>query len=150
MASNDTNPFLAFGKMDFSKFDPSTVLKSFGLSGPEVEAVLSTQRKNIEALAAANALVVEGVQAFAKRQSEILAQSMADMQTATKELGTTQGARELAAKQAELAKQSFEKAIGHMRELAEIVQRSNHAAVDKITERLTSSTQEMLHLKTWT
>jgi phasin family protein len=150
MASNYTNPLLAYTNMDFTKFDPGSLLKNASLPGLDVDALLQAQRKNLEALTKANALVVEGVQAVAKRQSEIMTQSMAEMQKAVSELGTSSDPRELATRQADMVKQAFERAIANMREVAETVQKSNLAAVDAIGQRVSSGLDELKSMKTWT
>lgn len=143
MTFSYTNPFLAYQNMDFSKFDPMTVLKNVNLPGVDVEAVFNAQRKNIEALAQANTLAVEGMHAVAKRQSEILAQTMTEVQNAAAQLRASQGPRDLTAKQAELLKQAFEKAIANMRDLAEMVSKSNTAAFETISKRVSSSLEEL-------
>src|ERR1700687_3911296 len=57
------------------------VTKAFGdfrLPGLDVEAIVATQRKNLEALTQANQLAVEGVRALAQRQAEIAQQAFAE------------------------------------------------------------------------
>src|SRR5512147_2975673 len=51
-------------------------LKDYKLPGIEVEAVVASQRKNVEALAHASRAAFEGAQAVAKRQGEILQETM--------------------------------------------------------------------------
>src|SRR5512132_3116116 len=48
-----------------------------------------------------------------------------------------------AAKQAELAKEAFEKALGNMRELAEMVTKAQQGAIDTITGRISQSLDEI-------
>jgi len=48
------------------------------LSGFDIEAAVSSQRKNIEALTQANQLAVEGAQALMRRQVEITRQAVED------------------------------------------------------------------------
>src|SRR5690242_16468944 len=62
--------------VDFTK-----MLSEFKVPGVDLDAVLQAQRKNIEALTAANRTAAEGVQAFARRQGEILRQNLAELQT---------------------------------------------------------------------
>jgi phasin family protein len=89
-------------------------LKDYRLPSIEVDAVVASQRENVEALANASRAAFEGAQAVAKRQAEILQETM--NQTA-KSLGTLAEAGsppEVAAKQAELSKEAFEKALGNI------------------------------------
>src|SRR5512147_1185258 len=53
-----------------------TKLKEYRLPGIEVDAVVASQRKNVEALAKASRAAFEGTQAVAKRQAEILQETM--------------------------------------------------------------------------
>ncbi len=76
-----TNPFNPFANVDFSKFDMSKfdITKMMGdvkIPGFDVQAIMDAQRKNIEALNAANQTAVQGMQAVAQRQAEILTQAM--------------------------------------------------------------------------
>ena len=50
---------------------------------------------------------------------------------------------EVAAKQAELAKEAFEKALGNMRELAEMVTKAQQGAIDTISGRISQSLDEI-------
>ncbi len=69
-----TKPNNPFGDFDFTKMmDPSKMMGDFKMSGVDMEKVVSSQRKNLEALTAANQLAIEGMQAIAKRQAEIAA-----------------------------------------------------------------------------
>jgi phasin family protein len=138
-----TNPFLAFANLDSSKFDPMSYFKNLSVPGVDVQLLVDSQRKNLEALAAANKQVFEGIQAVAKRQQEFMAQSLSEAQRAAADLGGSQGPRDLAIKQTELLKQGFDKAFANMRELAELVWQSNAQAVSTINQRVSASLDEM-------
>src|SRR5262249_2941096 len=70
----------------------------------DVEQVLAAQRKNVEAITAANQVVLEGVQAVARRQAEIVRRAMEDFTQASKELTAGGSPEGKFAKQAELTK----------------------------------------------
>ena len=62
-----------------SSFDPTKImgevqnlLQQYKLPGLDMEALAATQKKNIEALTTANRTAVEGLQALARRQTEVL------------------------------------------------------------------------------
>ncbi len=137
------NPFLAFGSFDANRFDLTKAFTSLNIPGLDVQGLLEAQRKNIEALTEANRLAVEGMQAVARRESEILAQAMSEAQKAAASVQSANGPREVAAAQAELAKQAFEKAIVNMRELAEMVQKSSNDACSIINRRVSVSLDEI-------
>ena len=124
--------------VDFSK-----VLGEFKLPGVDVDAVLQAQRKNIEALTAANRTAAEGVQAFARRQGEILRQNLAELQAQFSSVAAPGAPEEKLAKQTELAKTAFEKAITDMKELAELLAKSNTEAAEIVSKRISASFDEV-------
>ncbi|HHW79077.1 MAG TPA: phasin family protein [Xanthomonadaceae bacterium] len=148
--NNPFNPFanVDFGKFDFSKFDMSKMLGDVKIPGFDMQAVMDAQRKNIEALTAANQAAVQGMQAVAQRQAEILSQSMNEVSSIAQQLAGAGNPQEMTAKQAELVRKAFEQALANMRELAEMVSKSNTEAFAIINKRVTESLQELKGLVT--
>jgi phasin family protein len=134
-----------FGEFDFSKMmmDPSKLIGDFKVPGVDVEAVVSSQRRNIEALSQANQLAVEGMQAVARRQTEIFRQMMEEASQAMRDIMTAGSPEDKAGRQTELLKEAFQRAIGNMRELAEMVTKSQTEAFDVINKRVTESLDEV-------
>ena len=146
MANNPFNPFAAmdFSKFDLSKFDMTKMLGDVKIPGFDMQAVMDAQRKNIEALTAANQAAVQGMQAVAQRQAEILSQAMNEVQSVAQQLASSaNNPQEMTAKQTELARKAFEQALANMRELAEMVSKSNTEAFAIINKRVTESLQEL-------
>lgn len=127
----------------FFDFDPTKLLSDFKVPGVDVESVLASQKRNIEALTAANRTAVEGLQAVAKRQMEILRAVMEQAAAATKDIAEAATPQEKAAKQAELAKVAFESALSNLRELSEMVAKSNAEALDLLNKRFTANLDEV-------
>jgi len=129
------------GKNGF--FDASKAFGDFRFPGFDVEAIVEAQRKNLEALTQANQLAVEGMQALARRQTEIMQQAMAD---ASGLLGdwTQPGAPEdRLAKNADAAKLAFEKGLAHARELNDLTVKASTDVFSVITRRVSQSFDEM-------
>lgn len=131
-------------------FDPTKVmsevqnlLKQYKLPGIDIEAIAATQKKNIEALTAANRTAVEGLQALAKRQTEVLQETMREASQAVAEMSKSSSPGDLVAKQAELVRGAFEKGVTTMREMADIVSKSNREASATITARITATLEEV-------
>lgn len=124
-------------------FDVTKYMADFRVPGVDVDAMVSSQRKNIEALAAANKLAYEGVQAVMKRQVEILRQTVEAVAGATKDMAEPGAPQDKAAKQTELAKDAFEHALANMRELAEMMAKSNNDAFDLLNKRFAQNLDEM-------
>ena len=146
MANNPFNPFAAmdFSKFDLSKFDMTKMLGDVKIPGFDMQAIMDAQRKNIEALTAANQTAVQGMQAVAQRQAEILSQSMNEVSSIAQQLASSaSNPQEMTAKQAELVRKAFEQALANARELAEMVSKSNTEAFAIINKRVTESLQEL-------
>lgn len=149
MSTNPFNPFTSvdFSKFDLSKFDMSKMLGDVKIPGFDMDSIMGTQRKNIEALTAANQAAVQGMQAVAQRQAEILSQAMSEVSTIAQQLaGSASNPQEMTTKQTELARKGFEQALANMRELAEMVSKSNTDAFAIINKRVTESLQELKSL----
>ena len=149
MSTNPFNPFgnVDFSKFDFSKFDMTKMLGDVKIPGFDMQMMMDAQRKNIEALNAANQAAVQGMQAVAQRQAEILSQTINEVSTIAQQLANAStNPQELTTKQAEIARKAFEQALANARELAEIVSKSNTEAFAIINKRVTDSLQELKSL----
>ncbi|WP_207461099.1 phasin family protein [Azospirillum sp. SYSU D00513] len=136
MANPTGNPFL--DNMDFTK-----LLGDFKAPGVDVESIVASQRRNIEALTAANQLAMEGLQAVMRRQAEIVRASLEEAGGYVNQIATAGTPEEKAAKQAELIKLAFEKSLANARELAELVAKSNSEAADVLSRRVSESLDEV-------
>ena len=127
----------------FWEMDISKMVGDFKLPGVDMESLLAAQRKNIEALTAANRLALEGVQAVAHRQAEILRQTMEETSKMVSDLMAAGTPEDRVAKQADLMKSAFEKALANMRELAEMIAKSNTEAAEVISKRVSENLEEI-------
>ena len=132
------------------EFDPSKVvaevsnaLKQYKLPNVDLDSVVASQKKNVEALTSANRVAFEGLQAVARRQAEILQETMNEASKAVDALAKAGSPPEMAAKQAELTKNAFERALSNMRELAELVAKSNQDATNTVNSRIAASLDEI-------
>ena len=140
---------------DFSKyfkaFDPAKMseemtkmLGQYKLPGVDMDSLVASQKKNVEAVVAANRTAVEGMQSVMRRQAEILQETMAEMSKAFQSLGKSAGSpQEFVAAQADIAKKVFEKSFTSMRELAEMVAKSQNEATQHINARITATLDEL-------
>ena len=85
-------------------------LNDYILPSIDLDAVVASQRNNVEALAKASRAAFEGAQAGAKRQAEILQETMNQTAKSFDALAKAGSPSEVAVKQAELAKEAFAKA----------------------------------------
>jgi phasin family protein len=124
-------------------FDITKYMGDFKVPGVDVESLVSSQRRNIEALTQANRLAYDGLQAVLKRQAEILRQTMDEVSQVTKDIAEPGSPQDKAAKQTDLAKDAFERSLSNMRELAEMIAKANNEAFDLLNKRFTQNLDEM-------
>ncbi|GAC1346500.1 MAG: hypothetical protein NVSMB18_28920 [Acetobacteraceae bacterium] len=110
---------------------------------PDMESFLSAHRRNMETLSAANRVALEGAQTVAKRHMEIVQQTMQEMTETIRALSSPDSPQVKAAKQAELIKQAYERAVAHMKELADLIQRSNGEALSMLNQRFAEAMDEV-------
>lgn len=127
-----------FWEMDFTK-----IMAEYKMPGLDVDSVLAAQRKNIDALSSANKLAFEGMQAIATRQVELIRQGMEEQTRMMQEMMAQGAPEDKVAKQAELAKDAFEKALGNLKEMVEMYAKSNNEAAEVLTARMTEAFEEL-------
>jgi len=130
-------------RQTFLDTDFSKAFAGFTLPGFDVEAVLASQRKNIEALTQANQLAVEGVQAVARRQAEIAREAIDEASTMLRDIVQPTAPEERIAKQAELLKLTFERGLANARELALLLAKANTEAFDVVAKRVAQGFEEI-------
>lgn len=121
--------------------DITKLLEQFKIPGIDVPAIVEARRKDIEALAEANRIAYEGMQALAQKQAEILQKSMQEAQAAMQNLSAGQPAAS-AGNQGELIQQALHKALANMRELAELAGRSQAQAMEVVSKRVQENIEE--------
>jgi phasin family protein len=109
----------------------------------DLESLAQAQRRNLEALSAANKVALEGAQAVARRHMEIVQSAMGEMTEAMRSMGGTENPQERAARQAELLKSGYERAVGNMKEVADLIQKSNSEALALLNKRFAEAMDEI-------
>jgi len=125
--------------MDFTKYFAELKLPAL----PDMEVLLTANRKNLETLTAANRVALEGAQAVARRHMEIVQSNIAELSEAMKTLATADAPQAKAAKQAELLKQAYQHAVTQMKELGDLIRQSNTEALDLINKRFAEAMDEV-------
>jgi phasin family protein len=110
---------------------------------PNMEALITASRRNMETLTAANKVALEGAQAVARRHMEIMQQSMAELTDAVRAMSSVEAPQAKAAKQAELLKQAYERAVSNMKEIGDLIQHSNAEAVKLLNARFIEAMDEV-------
>lgn len=136
----DKNPMAMF-MPDFDFAKAFSALKAPAM--PDMDIVLGAYRRNLEALSEANRVALEGAQAVARRHMEIMQSTMADLTEQLRGVSATDTPQARATKQAELLKHAYETAVANMRDMGDLIQRSNHDAVEKLNRRFSEAMDEM-------
>ena len=109
----------------------------------DLSSLADLQKRNFEALATANRLAMEGVQAIAKRNMEIVQQTMTEMGEAAQRMSSAEASPQAkAAQQADLMKAAYERAVSNMKEIADLMQKSNGEALGVLNRRFTEALEE--------
>lgn len=127
------------GDFDFTRFFSEMKLPPM----PDLEVLTTATRRNMEAFAAASRVAFEGAQALGRRNLEIMQQASAEMAEAMKSLAGVEAPQDRAARQAELLKQAYERAVANLKELGDLIQRSNTDALALINKRFTEAMDEL-------
>jgi phasin family protein len=110
---------------------------------PDMEAFVAANRRNMEAITSANRIALEGAQAVSRRHMEIMQQSMSEMTEAVKVLAAPDTPQSKAARQAELLKSIYEHAVANIKELGDLIQKSNAEAVSLLNTRFGEAMDEV-------
>jgi phasin family protein len=110
---------------------------------PDMDAVTTVHRRNMETLSAANRVALEGAQAVARRNMEIMQQTMTELGEAVKAVASAEAPEEKAAKQVELLKQAYQHAVANMKELSDLIQKSNAEAAGLLNRRFSEGMDEV-------
>jgi phasin family protein len=103
----------------------------------------TAHRRNMEALSAAYRASLEGAQAVARRNGEIMQQAMAEMEKAVRAVASSDGPKEKAAKQTELLKEAYQHAVANMKELSDLIQKSSAEAIGLLNTRFAEGMDEV-------
>jgi len=110
---------------------------------PDGSALLAAHRRNMEVLSHANRLALEGAQAVARRHMEIMQQTMTEFSENARELNAAETPQAKAARQAELVKKSYERALANIKDLSDLIQRSNAEALHVLSDRFKEALDEV-------
>ncbi|HSD09656.1 MAG TPA: phasin family protein [Candidatus Binatia bacterium] len=124
--------------------DIAKLIEQFKVPGLDVSRIVEAQRKNIEALTQANQAAYEGMQDLAKRQMEILQETVTEWQAAMTEAANREGTN--TAQRAETAEKTFGKAFANMRELAEMAAKAQTQAWEVIQKRFQENLADLRNL----
>jgi phasin family protein len=110
---------------------------------PDIEALLSVNRRNFEALSAANRVALEGAQAVARRNMEIMQHTMAEVTQSMRQLSSDDAPQVRFARQADMLKSAYQTAVANMQEISSLIRKSNGEALGVLQLRFAAAIDEM-------
>ena len=119
--------------------DLAKLIEHLKVPGIDLSAMVESGRKDMEALIEANKAAFQGVEALALKQKEMLTEAMQKIQEYAKHAG----APAPSAKQAETAREAYHKVLVDVRELADIVRKSQAQAMTQVTDRAIEHLREL-------
>jgi len=140
--SEPRTSFFDFDATKMFAFDPTKMFADFPFKPFDVEAVFTAGQRNIEAWSQANRVAVEGVQALAKRQVEMVRQSFDDFTALVRDMSQPVSAEVRITKNTEFAKQAIEKSMKHTREIATMAAKSGSEASEVLHKRANEGLDE--------
>ncbi len=148
MSYPTNNPFDFSGL--FGNYDPQAFFKqiqsgfnAYQIPNLDTSALLESQKKNLDALIAANTAAFEGGQELLKQQAEMLQQAIKDATEAATALAGSSNPKALAEKQTELVQAAFEKALANSTKLSELVKKNQDDVSKMVNQRVSESLQEI-------
>ena len=126
----------------FFETEVGKLFAGFPFASLDVEAVMASQRKNLEAFTQANQLAVQGFQELAKRQVEFARTAMDEATSLVRDWTSIGTAEERLQKQAAFAKQALEKSVTGTREIVELAGKTQTEAFDVLSKRFSESLEE--------
>lgn len=123
--------------------DVTKYMAQFKVPTFDTDALMASYRKNVEALTAANQCALEGVGALVRRQSEIAREAVESYSRAVGDLMAEGSVEEKAARQADLARQAYERAVANARELGDMVAKTSNEAFGLLNDRIRESFGEV-------
>ena len=127
----------------FKTNDFTRQFAGMNMPGLDADTIVEAQKKNMDALVAANQAAAAGYQDLFKKQVAIFEETMAEAQKHLKAFDSTKLDAEAAKAQAELARAAFEKALANMQVLAEAAQKANAEAYEIVSARIQESLAEL-------
>ena len=112
---------------------------------PDMDALMAAHRRNLETFSAANRVALEGAQAVARRNMEIMQQTMSELTEGMRQFGA-EPVQARATRQADMLKSAYERAVGNMQEIAGLIQKSNGEALGLLNKRFTEAVEEVKDL----
>ena len=134
---------MATTQFPFSPADFTKMFSDLKVPGLDPEALVSAQRKNIEAVTAANKVAVDAWQEIARQQTEYLKDAVGQAAKTMREGASASSPEGNAQRQTAAVQEAVAKALATMKSMAEVAAKANAEAFDKINRRFMEGLSEV-------
>lgn len=108
----------------------------------DVEALLTIQHRNIETMVEANRIFIDTAQAIARCQTDMMKDCVEQMTRAFAEMTGRSEPGAITTKEGAAVQALFEKTAGHVRDIAELLSKSNADAIELVNGRMKAIVDE--------
>ncbi len=148
MSKTAANPFI---ENEFTKyFDVSKVMEmpkafqDFKMpTGFNFESIMDSQRKNMQAFAAAQQTAAEGWQAIMRRQNEAMRDAIKECSSMFNDVISSGTPEDKVTKQVQMAKAVLDRSMACSKEIAEMATKANFEAMEVISNRIGECADEI-------
>jgi phasin family protein len=109
----------------------------------DVEALMSTYRRNLEAMASVNQAALETAQTLARRQADLVRQGFEEATGLINAVLSSPTPEEKVMRQAEASKAAVEKYVTTARDFADTVNKYHSKALETVSTRVNESVEEL-------
>ncbi len=131
---NTANPFAA---VDFSKF-----MSGYKIPTVDVEMLIAVQKKNLEAVVAANKIAAESAQSLFQGQTKVARANFEEFTAAFQELATAGDPQVVVARQTALAKDAYQRTVGNMKDVNAAVTKTGAEVFELLSKRVVEGLDE--------
>lgn len=140
-------PNAPFGFPDLNQFFQAFKLPDLFTPGPvsgvDPRELFTIQQRNFEALAKAQAVLLEAGQKAMQRQIEIMQSAMTEATKAGQGIMQDRSAKDGTSKGFDTARKSFEQSIGNLNELSDLASKANTEALEIVRSRALAAFDEV-------
>ena len=114
-----------------------------GLPKVDVDKLVETHRKNFEALTQTALVASDGVKSLAAKQKEMVESAFREALERARNFKPSGDPQQILAQQREMARKAFDAAIGHTKQIADQVTKSQAEALKIASDRIVASIEEL-------
>ena len=130
-------------KNQFPMFDVDALLKQFTAPNAAAKAIMESQKKNFEALVAANQKIAESMQKIAQEEQQMIQNAISDWTAAAGGIAPQGDVQEQSSQRTEAAIKAVEDGIRHMRTFTELVAQAQAESIKILSNRMDESLEEL-------